>query len=66
MSAASQRERSQKTAEDLKRRGIFHGKRMSKPYPDSGGLTMTWGPGSSKYKRRKVAEAVRRYQKLDN
>lgn len=51
MSAAQQRERSQKMAQDLKDRGIFHGKRMSKPYPDSGGLTMSKGPGSSKYRR---------------
>lgn len=40
-----------KMAADLVRRGIFHGKRTSTPYPNSGGLTMTAGPGSSKYQR---------------
>lgn len=52
MSAADQRTRSQAMAADLLKRGIWHGKRTTKPYPDSGGLTMTSGPGSSKAQRR--------------
>lgn len=51
MSAAEQRQKSSKMAADLVKRGIYHGKRQSKPYPNSGGLTMTNGPGSSKYQR---------------
>lgn len=52
MGASEQRLKSQRTAADLVRRGIYHGKRQSKPYANSGGLTMTSGPGSSKYQRR--------------
>lgn len=51
MSAAEQRNKSQKMAADMVERGIYHGKRQSKPYPDSGGTTMSKGPGSSKYRR---------------
>lgn len=51
MGAAEQRTKSQATAADLLRRGIYHGKRQSKPYPNSGGTTMTAGPGSSKAQR---------------
>lgn len=41
-----------KMASDLAKRGIFHGKRLTSPYPDSGGTTMTWTTGSTRYKRR--------------
>lgn len=51
MAASDQRAKSQKMAADLIDRGFWHGRRMSSPYPNSGGLTMTAGPGSSKYQR---------------
>lgn len=52
MMAASDRSmKDKKMAADLKRRGIFHGKRLTKPYPNSGGLTMVWRPGSAKAQR---------------
>lgn len=51
MGAAEQRNKSAKMAADLVKRGIWHGKRMTRPYPDSGGTTMSNGAGSSKYKR---------------
>lgn len=51
MGLGENRAKSQKMAQELKARGIYHGKRMSRPYPNSGGLTMTWGPGSSKAQR---------------
>jgi len=51
MGAAEQRQKSASMAADLVKRGIYHGKRLTKPYPNSGGLTMTKGPGSSKYQR---------------
>lgn len=56
MGAAEQRNKSQAMAADLLKRGIFHGKRQTKPYANSGGLTMTPGPGSSKNQRRNRAE----------
>ena len=40
MGLAEQRTKSAKNAADLKARGISHGKRMSSPYPNSGGRTM--------------------------
>lgn len=52
MAAADQRAKSARAAAQLKARGIFHGVRMSKPYPNSGGLTMSKGPGSAAYQRR--------------
>lgn len=52
MGAAENRAKSAKMAADLVKRGIYHGKRMTKPYPNSGGTTMTSGPGSSKAQRR--------------
>jgi hypothetical protein len=39
-------------AADLLARGIYHGKRTTTPYPNSGGTTMTTGNGSSKNQRR--------------
>ena len=36
--ANNQSQKSQKMAEDLRRRGFPHGKRQSKPNPHSGGL----------------------------
>lgn len=56
MSASAQKERSQRNAADLLKRGFFHGKRQSKPYANSGGTTMTPGPGSSKAQRRKNSQ----------
>lgn len=51
MAAAEQRAKSAKMAADLVKRGIFHGKRLTSPAKDSGGMTMTFSPGSTKYKR---------------
>ena len=51
MSAAAQRERSQRNAADLIARGYPHGRRMTRPHPNSGGLTRTDGPGSAAYQR---------------
>lgn len=51
MSKNAQKEKSQRNAADLLARGFWHGRRQSKPYPNSGGTTMTSGPGSSKYQR---------------
>ncbi len=36
--ANNQSQKSQKMAEDLRRRGFHHGKRQSSPRPNSGGL----------------------------
>lgn len=52
MSLTDQRQRSAKMAADLLKRGIYHGKRTTKPYPNSGGTTMVFAPGSSKNQRR--------------
>lgn len=57
MALAQQREKSAKMAKDLIARGYPHGKRASKPYPNSGGTTgldlrMV---GSSKYQRRQAS-----------
>lgn len=52
MSASAQRERSQRAAADLLARGIWHGRRMTAPYPNSGGMTGVNLPGSSKAHRR--------------
>lgn len=52
MSAADQRAKSAKMAADLVKRGIYHGKRTTKPSANSGGLTMVNLPGSSKNQRR--------------
>ena len=51
MSASDQAMKSKKMAADLRARGIFHGKRLTKPCPNSGGLTMVWAAGSSNYQR---------------
>lgn len=51
MSSSERANKSAKTAADLVARGFYHGRRQSKPYPNSGGLTMTSGPGSSRYQR---------------
>lgn len=53
MSAADQRAKSSKMAADLVKRGIYHGRRMTSPYKNSGGTTMVMNqPGSSKQQRR--------------
>lgn len=51
MALADQRTRSAKMAKDLIARGYPHGKRMTKPFPNSGGMTMVWAAGSSRYQR---------------
>jgi len=51
MGAAEQRQKSSKMAADLVKRGIYHGRRMTSPYPNSGGLTMVNAAGSSRYQR---------------
>lgn len=51
MGLAEQRAKNAKMAADLKERGIYHGKRITSPYPNSGGSTMVNQPGSSKYQR---------------
>lgn len=51
MGLAEQRAKNAKMAADLKARGIYHGKRVTSPYPNSGGSTMVNKPGSSKYQR---------------
>lgn len=57
MALAQQREKSAKMAKDLIARGFPHGKRQSKPHPNSGGTTGL-DPrlvGSSKYQRYRAA-----------
>jgi hypothetical protein len=51
MGAAEDRAKHSKMAADLIKAGYPHGKRRSKPYPNSGGTTMVNAPGSSKYQR---------------
>jgi hypothetical protein len=51
MSASDQRAKSQKMAQDMAKRGIYHGRRLTSPYPNSGGTTMVNAPGSSKTQR---------------
>lgn len=51
MGAAENRSKSQKMAADLVARGFWHGRRATKPYPNSGGTTMVHAPGSSKAQR---------------
>lgn len=52
MGAAENRNKSQAMAADMVKRGIHHGKRMTKPYPHSGGMPTLGAVGSSKYQRR--------------
>lgn len=52
MSKESQRKKSAAYAAWLREHGFYHGKRQSKPYPNSGGSTMVNAPGSSKAQRR--------------
>jgi len=51
MGLAENRAKAAKMAKDLIQRGYPHGKRQSKPYPNSGGSTMVWQTGSAKYQR---------------
>lgn len=53
MGAAENRAKSARMAAELLKRGFYHGKRATRPYANSGGLTMTNAPGSSKAQRRK-------------
>ena len=41
-----------KMAADLRSRGIYHGRRLSGPYPNSGGTTMVVASGSAVNQRR--------------
>lgn len=52
MGLAENRAKAAKMAKDLIARGFPHGKRRSKPHANSGGTTMTQGPGSAAYQRR--------------
>jgi hypothetical protein len=52
MGASEQRTKSAKMAADMVKRGIYHGRRMTSPYPNSGGTTMVMNTvGSSCYQR---------------
>lgn len=51
MGAAENRNKSQAMAADLLKRGYPHGRRASRPAPNSSGNTLTGGPGSSRYQR---------------
>ena len=52
MGRAEQRNKSAKMAADLIKQGYPHGRRRTRPQPNSGGLTMSAGPGSAKQQRR--------------
>lgn len=59
MGLSEQRAKNAKMAKDLKERGIYHGKRTTHPYPNSGGLTMVVNvAGSSKYQRRTTRKTM--------
>lgn len=47
-----QRAKDSAMAASLLKKGIWHGRRLTRPYPNSGGLTMVNAPGSSKNQRR--------------
>jgi hypothetical protein len=59
MGLAENRAKAAKMAKDLIQRGYPHGRRQTKPYPNSGGLTMTWGAGSSKYQRLQTSKLAK-------
>ena len=61
MGAAEQRNKSQAMAADLLKRGIWHGRRMTSPYPNSGGTTMVFAPGSSELEPQNVVASGRQY-----
>lgn len=52
MALAEQRAKDARMAKRLVDEGIPHGYRRTSVAPNSGGLTMLWGPGSSKNQRR--------------
>lgn len=58
MGKAEERAKMSKMASDLIARGYPHGKRMSKPFPNSGGLTMVFAPGSTKYQRLMASKII--------
>lgn len=61
MGLAENRIKSAKTAKDLIARGFPHGKRQSRPHPNSGGMTFSMtAVGSSKYQRLMERKVVRR------
>lgn len=46
------RAKDQAMAASLLAKGIWHGRRLTRPYPNSGGTTMVNAPGSAKAQRR--------------
>lgn len=52
MGASENRAKNSKMAADLVKRGIYHGKRLTRPAANSGGTSMTFGPGSAAAQRR--------------
>ena len=56
MGLAENRAKAAKMAKDLIARGYPHGRRQTNPYANSGGMTMSWAPGSSKYQRRMASK----------
>lgn len=59
MGLAENRAKAARMAKDLIARGYPHGKRQTKPHPNSGSLTMVNAPGSSKYQRLTVSRLSR-------
>ena len=51
MASGTRGKKDQEMAGHLVKMGIHHGKRLSKPMPNSSGNTLTSGPGSSKAQR---------------
>lgn len=49
--AGIQRAKNAAMAADLVKRGIYHGKRITKPSANSGGMTLSFEAGSSRYQR---------------
>lgn len=58
MGLAENRAKSAAMSKYLAEQGYPHGKRRSKPYPNSGGTTMVFAAGSSKYQRLMSARMV--------
>lgn len=57
MGAAAQKQKDAAMAAMLVKSGYPHGRRRTSPRPNSGGLTMTPGPGSAAFQRRDAARA---------
>lgn len=52
MAGSDKSAKSKAAAAELRRRGIYHGVRLTRPAVNSGGLTMSKEPGSSNYQKR--------------